>query len=64
MGMSRSAMGSRRDRASTRRQDAEREGHDGGDGRSERVTDGVRRVLGRAPRDVAEFVRESAAAWA
>ncbi|MFI8533505.1 NmrA family transcriptional regulator [Streptomyces aquilus] len=33
------------------------------DGRNARVTDGVREVLGRAPRDFAEFVRESTAAW-
>jgi len=33
------------------------------DGRNARVTDGVREVLGRAPRDFSEFVRESTAAW-
>ncbi|WP_329333324.1 NAD(P)H-binding protein [Streptomyces sp. NBC_00663] len=33
------------------------------DGRNARVTDGVRQVLGREPRDFAEFVRESTAAW-
>ncbi|MCW8377324.1 NmrA family NAD(P)-binding protein [Streptomyces justiciae] len=33
------------------------------DGRNARVTDGVREALGRAPRDFAEFVRESTAAW-
>ncbi|NUS25186.1 MAG: NAD(P)H-binding protein [Streptomyces sp.] len=33
------------------------------DGRNARVTDGVRQVLGRGPRDFAEFVRESTPAW-
>ncbi|MFF7654192.1 NmrA family transcriptional regulator [Streptomyces sp. NPDC007983] len=35
------------------------------DGRNARVTDGVRRALGRAPRDLADFAREAAAdgAW-
>lgn len=32
------------------------------DGRNTRLTDGVRQVLGRAPRDFGDFVREAAAA--
>ena len=32
------------------------------DGRNARLTDGVRQVLGRAPRDFTDFVREAAAA--
>jgi uncharacterized protein YbjT (DUF2867 family) len=34
------------------------------DGRNARLTDGVRQVLGRAPRDFADFAREAAAAGA
>lgn len=33
------------------------------DGRGAHLTDDVRRVLGRAPRDVGEFARREAAAW-
>lgn len=32
------------------------------DGRNARLTDGVREVLGRAPRDFGDFVQEAAAA--
>ncbi|MFJ4282245.1 NmrA family transcriptional regulator [Streptomyces massasporeus] len=33
------------------------------DGRNAHLSDGVREVLGRAPRDFGDFVREEAAAW-
>ncbi|MFF0199908.1 NAD(P)H-binding protein [Streptomyces sp. NPDC005017] len=33
------------------------------DGRNAHLSDGVEQVLGRAPRDFADFVRESAGAW-